>query len=282
MRPMDDKTAVDTAIIDLALAEDIGGGDLTARILPESRQATALLTTREDTVLCGRAWFDAVFARLGSGVSSHWLFTDGAEVAAGELLCRLEGPARLLLTGERTALNLIQTLCGTATRARRYARAVAGTPCKILDTRKTLPGLRLAQKYAVRCGGCFNHRTGLYDGILIKENHILAAGSIAQAVAAAQSLRSGVLIEVEVENLDELLQALDAGAERILLDNFDMTLVREAVAIAAGRAQLEVSGNVSLENVREIAETGVDFISVGDLTKNVSAVDLSLRIVLAP
>jgi nicotinate-nucleotide pyrophosphorylase (carboxylating) len=271
-------SAVDIAIIDLALAEDIGSGDLTARVIPEPKLATGLLTTRENMVVCGAAWFDAVFARLGSAVSSEWFVADGDEVMAGTRLCRLHGQARALLTGERTALNLLQTLCGTATRARRFANAVAGTGCRILDTRKTLPGLRLAQKYAVRCGGCFNHRKGLYDGILIKENHILAAGSIAQAVAAARALKSGVTIEVEVESLPELLQALEAEVERILLDNFDLAMTREAVAVTAGRAQLEASGNVDLGTIRELAETGVDFISVGGLTKNVQAVDLSLRI----
>lgn len=270
--------AVDNGIIDLAVAEDVGSGDLTARIIPEATLATALLITRQDMVLCGMAWFDAVFARLGAGVTSEWFVADGEDVPAGTLLSKLRGPARLLLSGERTALNLLQTLSGTATRARRYADAVAGTPCRILDTRKTLPGLRRAQKYAVRCGGCYNHRHGLYDGILIKENHISAAGSIAHAVAAARALQSGAMIEVEVESMDELLQALALGVERILLDNFDLDATREAVAVTAGRAELEASGNVDLSTIRELAETGVDFISVGDLTKNVQAVDLSLRI----
>lgn len=272
-------SASDTAIVDLALEEDIGSGDLTAQIIHETRIATAVVTTREPATIAGREWFEAVFRRLQpDGFVIDWQVADGDCVPADSQLCRLQGNARALLTGERTALNLFQTLCGTATRARLYADAVAGTGCRILDTRKTLPGLREAQKYAVRCGGCYNHRHGLYDGILIKENHILAAGSIASAVAAARDLGSNVLIEVEVEDLDELKQALDVGVARVLLDNFDLNLTREAVRIAKGRAQLEASGNVSLENIRELAATGVDFISVGDLTKNLRAIDLSMRI----
>lgn len=277
----DDTATPDTSFIDRALAEDIGRGDLTAQIIPASKWANATLTTRERMVVCGRQWFDAVFARLdNAGVSVEWSVADGDEVREGAVLCRLRGLARTLLTGERTALNLLQTLSGTATRAGRYAAAVAGTGCRVLDTRKTLPGLREAQKYAVRCGGCFNHRHGLYDGILIKENHIIAAGSIGLAVEAARALNSGVLIEVEVENLDELAQALDARVERILLDNFDLEATRRAVKAADGRAQLEASGNVTVETIRNLAETGVDFISVGDLTKNVRAIDLSMRITL--
>jgi nicotinate-nucleotide pyrophosphorylase (carboxylating) len=203
------------------------------------------------------------------------------EVPADTVLCRMDGVARAMLTGERTALNLLQTLSGTASLARRYAKAVEGTGVRVLDTRKTLPGLRKAQKYAVRCGGCENHRLGLYDGILIKENHILASGSIAAAVKAAQGLGADVPIEVEVESLDDLSQALAAGADRILLDNFQLPMMREAVALNGGRAKLEVSGNVSLDTIREIAETGVDYISVGALTKNVEAVDLSMRITLS-
>ena len=266
-------------IIDLALDEDIGSGDLTARIIPESVDATAVVTTREPTTVAGRGWFEAVFRRLQpAGLMIDWRVEDGERIPPDTQLCLIRASARALLTGERTALNLLQTLCGTATRASCYADAVAGTGCRILDTRKTLPGLREAQKYAVRCGGCDNHRHGLYDGILIKENHILAAGSISAAVTAARNLGSNVLIEVEVENLAELKEALDAGVARVLLDNFDLTLTREAVRIAEGRAQLEASGNVSLENIRELAATGVDFISVGDLTKNVRAIDLSMRI----
>jgi nicotinate-nucleotide pyrophosphorylase (carboxylating) len=270
----------DPAEIDRFLAEDLGGGDLTALIVPATTQAVATVVTREAMTLCGRAWFDAVFARLDAAVDIAWRAAEGADVAAGTELCGLRGPARALLTGERTALNLLQTLSATATTARAYARAVDGTGVKVLDTRKTLPGLRLAQKYAVRCGGCHNHRAGLFDGILIKENHILAAGSITLAVRAAQALNAGVFIEVEVESLDELREALEAGATRILLDNFTPETLREAVALAKGRAELEVSGNVTLATLRDIAETGVDYISVGALTKNVQAIDLSMRIVL--
>lgn len=263
------------------IREDLGGGDLTALIVPESARAEATVITREAMVLCGRPWFDAVFAQLDASVRVTWQAEEGADIAAGALLCRLEGTARALLTGERTALNLLQTLSATATVAREYAKAAAGTGLTVLDTRKTIPGLRQAQKYAVHCGGASNHRLGLYDGILIKENHILAAGSIAHAVRKAQELESDVLIEVEVENLDELAQALEAGVTRILLDNFTLDKMREAVALSAGRAKLEVSGNVSLEGIPAIAATGVDYVSVGALTKHVRAVDLSMRIVLA-
>lgn len=260
------------------LAEDIGTGDLTALILPEAALATASVVTRESMVLCGQAWFAAVFAHIEPAIRLQWLAEEGAEVVADTVLCRLTGPARGLMTGERTALNLLQTLSATATLARRYARAVAGTRTRVLDTRKTLPGLRLAQKYAVRCGGCHNHRIGLYDGILIKENHIFAAGSITRAVRAAQALQAGVMIEVEVENLAELHEALEAGAGRILLDNFSLPTLREAVTLAGGRAELEVSGNVSLDSLPAIAATGVDYVSVGALTKHVRAVDLSMRV----
>lgn len=266
--------------IDRFLAEDIGSGDLTAAIVPETALAVAAVVTREPMVLCGREWFSAVFTRLDASAVIDWRVDEGAEAGAGTELCTLRGRARPLLTGERTALNLLQTLSGTATLARTYAQAVEGTGAKVLDTRKTLPGLRKAQKYAVRCGGCHNHRIGLYDGILIKENHILATGSIASAVSAAKALGAAVPIEVEVENLDELRQALEAGAGRILLDNFTLPMMREAVALTRGRAELEVSGNVTLDTLRHIAATGVDYISVGALTKNVRAVDLSMRIVI--
>lgn len=268
----------DPADIVRFLAEDIGAGDLTASILPVSAIASATVVTREAMVLCGTEWFDAVFKQLDPALRIDWYKQDGDAVEAGDLLCRLKGSARSLMTGERTALNLLQTLSGTATLARQYARAVAGTQARILDTRKTLPGLRLAQKYAVRCGGCHNHRIGLFDGILIKENHILAAGSITAALQAAQSLRAGVMIEIEVETLEELREALDAGATRVLLDEFTLPMMQEAVIMSAGRAELEVSGNVTLESIRDIAETGVDFISIGALTKHVRAVDLSLRV----
>jgi len=261
-----------------ALAEDIGAGDLTADLIPETAHARARLITREQAVLCGTAWFEEVFRQLDGRIRIAWEAADGDAVRPNQTLCRLEGPARPILTGERSALNFLQLLSGTATAARRYVDAVAGTPAVILDTRKTLPGLRLAQKYAVRCGGAENHRIGLYDGILIKENHIAAAGSIAAAVSAARTRApAGVFVEVEVENLAQLREALAAGAERVLLDNFALEDIRAAVQETRGRAKLEVSGGVTLETIRPLAETGVDYISIGDITKNVRAVDLSLR-----
>lgn len=263
------------------LAEDVGSGDLTASILPATARATATVTARQSMVVCGQAWFDAVFDQLDSGILVEWRHVEGEEVPADSVLCVLRGPARPLMTGERTALNLLQTLSATATQSRSYAKAVAGTPVRILDTRKTIPGLRDAQKYAVRCGGCHNHRMGLYDGILIKENHILAAGSITQALQAAQAMNAGVMIEVEVETLDELREALAAGARRVLLDEFSLAMMREAVEFNQGRAELEVSGSVGLDRIGEIAATGVDYISVGALTKHVRAVDLSMRVVVA-
>lgn len=261
------------------LAEDIGSGDLTARIIPISTQATATVITRENMVLCGQAWFDAVFRQLAENIDIEWLCRDGDKIAADSVLCRLKGPARALLTGERTALNLLQTLSATATSARKYANAVAETGCKVLDTRKTIPGLRRAQKYAVSCGGCFNHRIGLFDAILIKENHIIAAGSIAQAVTLART-DSPVNVEVEVENMHEFRQALAAKADRIMLDNFSIAETILAVQQNNGQTELEASGNITLQNIRSIAETGVDYISIGALTKNLQAVDLSMRIEL--
>lgn len=263
--------------VKLALLEDVGQRDLTASLIPAEAQAEAQLITRQHAVLCGRDWFQAVFQRLDDAIKIEWLAADGDELAANTVICRLCGPARTMLTGERTAMNFLQTLSGTATLAKRYADEVAGLPVQVLDTRKTLPGWRVAQKYAVRCGGCFNHRFGLYDGILIKENHIHAAGSIAMAVSQAQALNAGVAIEVEVENLDELQQALNAGADIVLLDNFDLDQLEQAVALTRKRALLEASGGISLNNIRQIAETGVDRISVGALTKDIQAVDLSLR-----
>lgn len=263
--------------VKLALLEDIGQQDLTANLIPASAQAQAQLISRETAVLCGRDWFNAVFMQLDPTISIEWLAEDGDKLEANAPICRLNGPARALLTGERTAMNFLQTLSGTASLAKRYADQVQGLPVKVLDTRKTLPGWRVAQKYAVRCGGCFNHRFGLYDGILIKENHINAAGSIAEAVAQAKALHANVSIEVEVENLDELDQALTAGADIVLLDNFDLAQLEQAVKQTQGRALLEASGGIGLENIREIAETGVDRISVGALTKDIKAVDLSLR-----
>lgn len=261
----------------LALAEDVGGGDLTAALIPETARAEATVISREDAVLCGTAWFDAVFRQLDPRVSIDWQATDGERVQPGQPLCTLRGPARALLTGERTALNFLQALSGTATLARRFADTVAGTGAVILDTRKTLPGLRLAQKYAVRCGGCRNHRIGLFDAVLIKENHIMAAGSIRNAIAAARRLHPGVTVEVEVENLAELEEALAARPDIVMLDNFDLAALVEAVRITARRVKLEASGNVNFDTVRKIAETGVDYISIGGLTKDVRAIDLSMR-----
>ena len=264
--------------IGLIVNEDVGSGDITAAIIPASASAQATVISRESMVLCGQAWFAAVFAYLAEGTDIRWAVADGDQVEANTVLCTLQGTARTLLTGERTALNLLQTLSGTATVSRRFADAVQGTGAKVLDTRKTLPGLRKEQKYAVRCGGCYNHRFGLYDGILIKENHILAAGSITQAVASARSLHQSMPVEIEVENCTELEEALAAGTDRVLLDNFDIDALNEAVSITAGRTELEASGNITLDNIRTVAETGVDFISVGALTKDLKAIDLSMRI----
>lgn len=262
------------------LAEDVGSGDLTANLIPADQQAQARVISREAMVICGQAWFEAVFRYLDPMVRIDWYCQEGQTVNADSLLCQIQGPARALLTGERTALNLLQTLSATASVARRYAQAVAGTSCEILDTRKTVPGLRLAQKYAVSCGGCRNHRIGLFDAILIKENHILAAGSIAEAVNRARACGQAVMIEVEVENLDEFQQALAAKPDRVMLDNFSLADLREAVFLNQGQLELEASGNITLETIRSVAETGVDFISIGALTKHIRAVDLSMRIEL--
>lgn len=265
-----------------ALAEDVGSGDLTAQLVPAGIITRATVSARENAVLCGTAWFACCFRKLDPSISIEWKAADGDRVISGQILCEIEGPARALLTGERTALNFLQLLSGVASKARLYADIVSGTKARIVDTRKTLPGLRLAQKFAVKCGGGDNHRLGLYDAILIKENHILAAGSIAAAMAAAIHLagetgRPCAFIQVEVETIPELKQALDAGAKMILLDNMDFDLMREAVVITAGQASLEASGNVNLDTVRRIAETGVDRISIGGLTKDVRALDLSMR-----
>lgn len=261
----------------LALAEDIGSGDLTAALIPEQTQAEATVISRESAVLCGIAWFDAVFRQIDPWVSIDWQAADGDRIEPNQLLCTLHGPARALLSGERTALNFLQMLSSTATLARRFADTVAGTGATILDTRKTLPGLRLAQKYAVQCGGCRNHRIGLFDAVLIKENHIMAAGSIGNAIATARRLHPGVTVEVEVENLAELAEALAARPDIVMLDNFDLATMAEAVKITAKQVKLEASGNVNFATVRQIAETGVDYISIGGLTKDVRAVDLSMR-----
>jgi nicotinate-nucleotide pyrophosphorylase (carboxylating) len=259
-----------------ALAEDVGSGDITAHLIPENRGARASVICREPAVLCGMAWFNAVFAELDTRIHVDWQVHDGARTSAGQRLCTLHGPARPMLTGERTALNFLQTLSGTATLARRYADVVADLPVRILDTRKTLPGLRLAQKYAVRVGGCHNHRTGLYDGILIKENHIMAAGSILQAVQQSRAENPGMPVEVEVENENQILEALEAGVDRLLLDNFPLAELTQAVQLVGGRAELEASGGITLANLRETALAGVDFISTGTLTKNVQSIDLTM------
>lgn len=269
-----------TETVRRALAEDMGAGDLTATLIAADTSAEAQIITREDAVLCGAAWFDEVFRQVDDRIRVAWHVRDGDAIRAGQTLCRVTGPARGLLTGERTALNFLQLLSGTATRARQYADAVRGTRTIVLDTRKTVPGLRRAQKYAVVCGGGQNHRMGLYDAILIKENHIAAAGSIAAAlVAARHSASRGVSIEIEVENIEQLREALAAGADRLLLDNFSVEDLRSAVAETRRRAKLEASGEIDLANIRAFAETGVDFISIGDITKNVRALDLSMRFV---
>jgi len=261
-----------------ALAEDIGSGDLTALLTPAGHPARGIVVSREEAVLCGTEWFDACFASLDAHARIHWHTRDGARVHAGQTLCEIDADTRALLTAERPALNFLQLLSGTATTTRKFVEAVAGTQAKIVDTRKTLPGLRLAQKYAVRCGGGTNHRLGLYDGILIKENHILAAGGVAPVLAQARALApQGVFIQIEVETLEQLAEALAADANMILLDNMDLAQMRRAVALTAGRAQLEASGGVDLSKVRAIAETGVNRISIGSLTKDVRAIDLSLR-----
>jgi len=260
------------------LAEDVGPGDITAQLIPERQWASARVITREDAVLCGVAFVDELFRRLDSRVTLNWQHADGDRLAAGDTLLELEGPARSLLTGERAALNLLQTLSGTATRTRAYVDLIEDTGVRLLDTRKTLPGLRLAQKYAVTCGGGYNHRIGLYDAFLIKENHIAACGGIAAAVKEARDIAKDLPVEVEVETFEELDQALAASADVVMLDNFSLDDLREAVRRGSGRATLEASGNVSDATLRSIAETGVDCISSGALTKDVQSIDLSMRI----
>lgn len=267
------------AQVTTALAEDTGddGIDITAQLIPLVHHVRAELICREPAILCGTAWFDEVFRQLDAGINISWQHNDSQTLKPDEIVCHLEGPAQPILTGERTAMNFLQTLSGTASVTHKYVNAIAGTATQILDTRKTLPGLRLAQKYAVHCGGGGNHRSGLYDMILIKENHIKAAGSIKQALASA--LSQSLTAEIEVETLDELQQALATGAKHILLDNMSTTMLMQAVKITNRRATLEASGNINLETIREIAQTGVDYISVGGLTKHLVAVDFSLRIV---
>ncbi|MGI3746347.1 MAG: carboxylating nicotinate-nucleotide diphosphorylase [Janthinobacterium lividum] len=263
-----------------ALLEDVGSGDITAQLIPAERLAKATVISRDAAVIAGTAWVDAVFRQLDPRVAVHWQVVDGDRVQPNQALFHLEGPARSLLTGERSALNFLQLLSGVATRAQRYADMVADTQVKLLDTRKTLPGLRMAQKYAVTCGGCHNHRIGLFDAFLIKENHIAACGGIAEAITAAHKIAPGKSVEIEVESLDELKQALDGGADIIMLDELSLDDMREAVRLTAGRAKLEASGGVTDATLRTIAETGVDYISIGTLTKDVKAVDLSMRLSL--
>jgi len=263
--------------VNIALAEDIGTEDVTSKIIPEDDLSVATVVAREAAIICGIDWFEETFNQLDSQISIEWNVRDGDKVKPNQLICTLTGSTRALLSGERTALNFLQTLSGTATIAHQYAEAISETNTKVLDTRKTIPGLRLAQKYAVSCGGCKNHRIGLYDAILIKENHILAAGSIKAAVASSRSNYPDLSIEVEVENLHELQQALDAKVERVLLDNFDIETLKQAVKITNKATELEASGNVTLETIRRIAETGVDYISTGAITKDVKALDLSMR-----
>lgn len=269
------------SIVD-ALREDVGTGDWTAMLVPVGK-VQAQVVVRDDAVLCGRDWFDGVFACLSPDARVEWQFAEGADMAAGSVVCRIEAESRALLTAERPALNFLQLLSGTASATRRHVRAIEGASpnprgCAILDTRKTIPGLRQAQKYAVRVGGGQNQRLALWDGILIKENHIAAAGGVVQVMRQALALNAGVEIQIEVETLDQLREALDAGATSVLLDNFPLPRVREAVALSAGRALLEVSGGVTLDKLREIAATGVDRISIGSLTKDLRAVDFSMRV----
>ncbi len=264
-----------------ALAEDVGSGDLTASLVPETSNASASIFARENAVMAGRPWVDEVYAQLDPHIRIEWQQDDGDRIDENTVLCEIEGPARSVLTGERTALNFLQTLSATATVTACYVAALKGTDTRVLDTRKTVPGLRLAQKYAVRCGGGVNHRIGLFDAILIKENHILSAGSISNAISAALESATDVMIEIEVESLDELREALEAGAKRLLLDNFSIDDLRAAVDInretGAPLAELEASGGLTLDQLRQVAETGVDYISVGAISKNIRAIDLSMR-----
>ncbi|MFC8751398.1 carboxylating nicotinate-nucleotide diphosphorylase [Pseudomonas oryzihabitans] len=273
-----DLAQVITENVAAALREDVGSGDLTAGLIPAHQQARARIITREAAVVAGTAWVDEVFRVLDPAVEVRWQVADGERVTPDQVLFELQGPARALLTGERSALNFLQLLSGTATRCRHYADLVQDTAVRLLDTRKTLPGLRRAQKYAVTCGGCYNHRVGLFDAFLIKENHIAACGGIAQAVATARQLAPGRPVEVEVENLQELEQALSAGADIVMLDELSLADMRTAVALTAGQAKLEASGGVNQDTLLGIAQTGVDYISIGTLTKDVKAIDLSMRV----
>lgn len=271
-----DRTEI-TRNVQSALSEDLGSGDLTASIIDQTAVASARLISRERAIFCGREWFNEVYNQLDPTIQTNWEVNDGETIRPDQMLCQVAGPARSLLSGERTALNFIQTLSGTASTTRTFVKAIEGTTTRILDTRKTLPGLRMAQKYAVSIGGGCNHRIGLFDGVLIKENHIQAAGSITRAVEiAARSATPGVLLEVEVENLTQLKEALSTSVNRILLDNFTRETLQQAVTLTQGKAELEASGNITLENVQSIARTGVDFISIGAITKHLQAIDFSL------
>ncbi|MGH8670474.1 MAG: carboxylating nicotinate-nucleotide diphosphorylase [Burkholderiales bacterium] len=276
---MDSDTTIENDVT-AALAEDLGTGDLAAPLIAPEKQAQARVVSRESAVLCGSAWFEACFRRLDPNIKIDWHARDGERIEAGRTLCNLAGNARALLSAERCALNFLQILSATATRTRRYVEAVEGFAVQIMDTRKTVPGLRFAQKYAVRTGGGINQRSGLYDAALIKENHIAVAGGVANALRCAQAaLAAGISVQIEVENTAQLQDALGAGAKRVLLDNFSLEALRQAVHLNAGRALLEASGGINLDNIRAIAQTGVDRISVGDLTKNITAVDFSMRVV---
>lgn len=271
-----------TRAVSETLREDLGGNidataDITASLIPSDTQSVATIITREHGIFCGKAWTDEVFKQLGGEVNIDWHVEDGDKLEPNQTLCTLTGPARVLLTGERNAMNFIQTLSGCATETAKYAQKLSGTNCKLLDTRKTIPGLRSALKYAVACGGGFNHRIGVFDAYLIKENHIIACGGITKAVTIAKKLNPEKPVEIETESLDELREAIEAGADIIMLDNFTTDMMKEAVKINANRADLENSGNVTLDTIREYAETGVDYISVGALTKHLNALDLSMR-----
>ena len=264
--------------VHIALREDIGEGDITAQLIPADKFVIATVISKEDCVFCGMDWFEEVFRQIDEEVMVEWFADDGDTITAGQSICSLSGSARSILSGERSALNFLQTLSAVATRSAEYAKAVAKTKTVVLDTRKTIPGLRLAQKYAVSCGGCQNHRMGLYDAILIKENHIASCGSIKNAIEKAHFQNPEMPVEVEVENIDELEQALETSVDRILLDNFNIKELKQAVKICNGKIPLEASGNITLKNIKKIASTGVDFISTGALTKDIEAIDLSLRL----
>lgn len=266
--------------VSFALKEDMGTGDVTAAVVPKHTQAHATVMTKEAAVICGRPWFDETFHQLDSELDIHWHVTEGQKVEAGTLLCELKGSARTLLTGERTALNFLQTLSATATTTDGYVQQLSATDITLLDTRKTLPCLRLAQKYAVACGGAQNHRIGLYDAILIKENHIAAAGGIAEAITLARTSSPGLKVEVETETLDELSQAIEAGADIIMLDNFSDEMIKDAMQLKNEHVAYEISGNVELDRLKDLSQYGIDYISSGALTKNIRAIDLSMRLTL--